>query len=200
MALISKNDIKKSFRVEFSKSRLTESVNIFAEDVLNKASRFYTWEDYDIFLSHSYQDKEDIVGIYYYLSDFGFKVYVDWLEDPQLDRSRISKRTAEVLRARMQLCKCLLYAHSENSKNSRWVPWELGYMDSEKGRVAILPIVEGTSKADVYRGQEYLSLYPYIATGLIEGQDVFALWVHDAEKKYVALKKWLEGKQPTVRP
>jgi hypothetical protein len=45
------------------------------------------------------------------------------------------------------------------------MPWELGYFDGFKGKVAILPVVEGNVNTDAFTGQEYLGLYPYVTKG-----------------------------------
>ncbi len=60
---------------------------------------------------------------------------------------------------RMNNCQALIYASSEASPSSKWMPWELGYFDGRKpGRVAIMPLA--SSAATGFKGQEYLELYP----------------------------------------
>lgn len=102
------------------------------------------------------------------LEDMGKKVYVDWMNDPELDRSQVNKHTAERLRARMNQSDSLLYLASDNASNSKWMPWELGYFDGHKpGKVAILPVLD---KADQkFEGQEYLGLYPTIDKDSLSG-------------------------------
>ena len=102
-------------------------------------------QSYDIFMSHSSLDAKEILGLKLCINDIGYSVYVDWIEDPALDRTKVTKDTARYLQARMRKCKCLFFALSANSKGSIWMPWELGYFDGFKGRVAILPVAE---KAD----------------------------------------------------
>ena len=46
---------------------------------------------FDIFLSHSFLDKSEVQGLYQELTDFGFTVYVDWIVDPHLDRTNVTK-------------------------------------------------------------------------------------------------------------
>ena len=68
-------------------------------------------------------------------------------------------KTAAVLRERMKACSSLVYAHSANSSNSVWMPWELGYFDGIKPQqVWVLPLV--TNDDSEFNGQEYLGLYP----------------------------------------
>jgi hypothetical protein len=106
-------------------------------------------------------DAQVILGVKTLLEAEGLKVYVDWIEDTQLDRSRVTADTAKVLRLRMQNSASLIYAASETSSQSKWMPWELGYFDGHKpGYVGILPLVR--SESDDFEGQEYLGLYPYV--------------------------------------
>ena len=130
---------------------------ILAEESL----RFTETTTYDVFLSHSYDDADVILGIKMATEALGLRVYVDWIDDPSLDRHNVTAGTAKVLRVRMRACSCLVYAHSPNTPDSRWMPWELGHFDGFKpGYVWILPLVlEYDSE---FKGQEYLGLYPTI--------------------------------------
>jgi hypothetical protein len=114
---------------------------------------------YDIFLSHSFNDAEAIYGLKRMIEALNLRVYVDWIDDPTLDRGQVTVKTAAVLRERMKSCSSLVYAHSANSSNSVWMPWELGYFDGIKPQqVWILPLV--TNDDSEFKGQEYLGLYP----------------------------------------
>jgi hypothetical protein len=113
---------------------------------------------FDVFLSHSFRDAVLILGLKRVLEADGLSVYVDWIEDPQLDRTKVNATTASHLRERMERCGSLVYATSQNASTSRWMPWELGFFDGAHGadRVAICPIATGTGS---YTGEEYLGLY-----------------------------------------
>lgn len=114
---------------------------------------------YDVFLSHAYEDAETIAGVKAMIEQEGLAVYVDWIEDPQADRSRVTPRTADMLRQRMSHCQFLLFATSNASPDSKWMPWELGYFDGmRQDHVGILPIVESAGRG--FSGQEYIGLYP----------------------------------------
>jgi hypothetical protein len=117
--------------------------------------------NFDVFLSHSYDDANTILGVKKLIEALGLSVYVDWIDDPELDRSTVTRGTAEVLRHRLNLSKSLVYAHSANTPNSKWMPWELGYFDGRKPKyVWILPLVNKDDSE--YTGQEYLGLYPTV--------------------------------------
>lgn len=114
---------------------------------------------FDIFLSHSFEDRELIVGTKKLIEESNLTVYVDWIDDADLDRGAVDRERAGHLRTRMEQCETLFYAHTPNAALSRWCPWELGYFDALKApdrEVYVLPIVEDGGR---YEGQEYLSLY-----------------------------------------
>ncbi|MCF7502944.1 TIR domain-containing protein [Vibrio sp. L3-7] len=145
-------------------------------------------QEFDIFLSHSYLDKDTVFGLKEYLENYGLSVYVDWIDDNQLERDSVNSDTADLLRKRMIQCESLLFATSSNSSTSKWMPWECGYFDGVNGKIAILPI----SKVDEhsFKGQEYLGLYPYI--------DVSSsvIWINSTKSGFCSIKDWLNGKSP----
>ena len=149
---------------EFSKATGSQ---IQAKDIILENNRQRLFESrnietdaFDIFLSiHSSEDAEIILGILDSLNNYGYSVYIDWVTDSHLDRSKISKKTVDTLRARMKQSKSLFYATTKNSSESKWMPWELGYMDGEKSKAAILPVFnDESSNTDNYQGQEYLGV------------------------------------------
>ena len=88
-------------------------------------------------------------------------MYVDWIVDPQLDRTNVTRESAELIRERMFHCRSLLYAMSVAAGMSKWMPWELGCVDGHTlHKCAILPI----SKVDTstFVREEYLKLYPVV--------------------------------------
>jgi hypothetical protein len=154
--------------------------------------------EFDIFLSHSYRDAktltaDDLAEAKELLEDFGLSVYVDWLVDSDLDRNRVTAATAARIRERMRHAKSLLYATSQSSSESKWMPWELGYKDGDNGRVAILPILD--LAADNFNGQEFLGLYPYL-TKQNNTEGTPTLWIVTRDGRYVDLDSWLAGHDP----
>lgn len=116
---------------------------------------------FDIFLSHSSDDAVAIAGIKTILERDGSTVYVDWIDDPQLNRALVSASTAHTLRSRMRSSASLVYVSSRTSPASRWMPWELGYFDGMRpGKIAILPIVEASDSE--FTGIEFVGLYPTV--------------------------------------
>lgn len=151
--------LEKTEKYDFLMSSVNFSINEETYRNINNSN-----DEFDIFLSHSYQDKEIIPYLKKTLENLGFKVYVDWINDKFLSRENVDKKTAALLQKRMNQSKSLFYATSENSPNSKWMPWELGYFDGKKNKkVAILPINKDNSSNENFEGQEYLGLYFYVS-------------------------------------
>ncbi|MBI1912926.1 MAG: toll-Interleukin receptor [Deltaproteobacteria bacterium] len=160
--------------------------------MLSETVKFAADKQNDIFLSHSFKDSELIVGVKGILEDLGYSVYVDWIDDPQLDRSNVNRLTAHKLRERMQKSKSLFYVTTANATSSKWMPWECGYFDGVKEKVAILPLRKEYSSSDVYEGQEYLGLYPYCIMAKVEGKNEQRLWIQYDKKHYTSFDIWVD--------
>lgn len=155
-------------------------------------------QQFDIFLSHSFDDKDIVYGMWLSLEDMGYKVYVDWIHDRNLSRDKVTKETAEVLRYRMRNSKSLFFATSNSSTVSKWMPWELGFKDGHNQKAAILPIALTDTQS--YTGQEYLGVYPYITEDAAAGgSPQKRLWVRRSSTCYVLFENWLNGSEPTER-
>lgn len=194
MPLFTKSYILEKFR-EPGIVDMEKLAKVTSRILILESKKFNLHKTYDIFLSHSYDDSPVILALKREIELYDFSIYVDWLEDPLLDRRQVSKRTAEILKSRMHNCKGLIFVYSENSPYSLWMPWELGYFDGTKEKVAILPILERNIKTEEYEGQDYLGLYPYITINELENNGT-ALFVNEDRKTYVELRRWLSGENP----
>ena len=153
-----------------------------AKDILTRETASPS-QRFDVFLSHSSAEPDEILlGIKLLLEDQGMSVYVDKYNDSDLGRREVTAATAAILRKRMRQSQSLLYVHSRHSTTSRWMPWELGFFDGLKGKVAIVPVTRETQYA--FRGEEYLGLYPYVKE-LIE-----QLWIHGERNETRELRGW----------
>lgn len=95
-----------------------------------------------VFLSHSSKDSELSPGIITILENHGGYVYID-KKDSRLPDS-VTSETAEILRNTIRRCKKMVVLVSSSTKESRWIPWELGLGDEAKTHrnVALFPVVE----------------------------------------------------------
>jgi len=203
MALLTFDRIKSVGEKQYGARMAANSARaILAEDTKS----FRRNQNFDVFLSHSYADaKLNYTNLLYlcgFLERYGYSVYVDWIIDKELNRSEVTGETARTLRRRMNNSKCLLFATSKNSMNSRWMPWELGYKDgnsvddSGEGMVGIIPIMSKSQSS--YKGQEYLGIYPYI-TEEYDTEGKKKLWVNRSPNSYITFDYWLKGKKPYRR-
>jgi hypothetical protein len=75
------------------------------------------------------------------------------------------------------------------------MPWECGYFDGLKEKVAIVPVKASTVSA--YVGQEYLSLYPYcVKERSNQGND--KLWIRKDAKTYTSYDHWVKTKNTNI--
>ncbi len=166
---------------------LTKTFSISEKLLLENRAEDYP---FDIFLSHSFLDKKKVQGLYDILTGMGYSVYVDWINDPQLNRTNVTKKTAELVRKRMKASKSLLLAISTNSSLSKWIPWELGFVDGHINKCAIVPVSDDQAPPKKFERAEYLSLYPYIKLAKIDFQE--KLYLVESGNNYVSLDGWLK--------
>lgn len=135
-----------------------------------------------IFLSHSHKDRDLIKPAIAFLRSHNVKVYVDWLDEGMPDT--VSGETARKIKERIQQHKKFMVMVTENSKDSRWVPWELGYADPTKGmdHIASFPVAETYD----FSQNEYLKIYPK----LFFVSNTWYIW-RDDPLKLTELKTWL---------
>lgn len=146
-----------------SYSRESYFKGVVARMPINEQQRTFSAgsnELFDVFLSYNINDKDVVKGIYYVLKKMGFKVYVDFMVDSQLDRRSVTKETAECIQSRLKHSKSLIYAQSSNAAMSKWMPWELGVVDGNTSKCFIMPVQKGYEI--INSRQEYLLLYPII--------------------------------------
>jgi hypothetical protein len=145
------------------------------------------------FLSHSSKDADLVVGAISVLQNHGATVYVDEI-DPEMP-PYTTDETAALLKQRIQQSSRFVLLASKNSKESKWVPWELGVADGEKGlgSIALFPASDGRYDT-TWASWEYLGLYRRIVWGDLKGHEK-PLWMVLDEKKNTALtlRDWLSG-------
>lgn len=132
---------KKVYQIE--KSTLEGTPQALAERLQNRKSA-QNKKYYDLFISHSSQDRDPVRKVVEAANVLGMSCYVDWTEDNDfLKRSMVSEYTREVLKVRMKQSRCLLYLSSENSRASEWVAFELDYYEHDLKRNPRMLILNG---------------------------------------------------------
>lgn len=154
---------------------------------------FNQFTKYDLFISHSFKDKEKIIGLRELFEECGYVVYIDWIDDKNLNRNNVTQETAEIIKSRINASKGLAYIATDNITNSKWCPWELGLADGMKNRACILPVISGISS---FKGQEYLGMYPYLDYEKVKYTNRYEFFVNSNIdiQTYITLREWLNGK------
>lgn len=120
-------------------------------------SQLEQMKHYDLFLSHSYRDKDKLIELKNTLNALGLNVYMDWVNDKdELIRTLTSKDTATVITERIKASKAILYVHTNSSMNSKWTPWELGFAYAI-GKPVLVYKVEASND-----DPEYLQLFELV--------------------------------------
>ena len=149
----------------YSRTSLNESQRVELRLFSQKATLSDS-QQFDIFLSYNIADKAVVEGIYYYLSKLGYKVYLDSIIDPGLNRNFVTKQTAEKIHNRLINSRSLIFAASPGASLSRWMTWELGVVDGNTSKCMLLPVAQGYET--VFHKQEYLKIYPIICLSDID--------------------------------
>ena len=71
------------------------------------------------------------------------------------------------------------------------MPWELGYFDGFKGTVGVIPVTK--NQEATFKGEEYLSLYPYVDVATIKNTKTQNLWINKSHDTYTGLGEWING-------
>ena len=135
-------------------------------------------EHKNVFLSHCSKDHPLLLGVIRILQNHGAKVYIDD-EDRGLPED-ISVETAARLKKTIYACRKFVVFVTTNSKDSLWIPWELGLGSGLKGddHIALYPSAEHSYETK-WAEQEYLGLYRRIVWGNMEGEPEPLWMVYD---------------------
>ncbi len=119
--------------------------------------------EYDIFVSHSYADTENVKAeVSRWESGGDYKIFADfkdeWLRESSL-RGIMDYALANHLRQAIRRSLMFVFVVSRNSVSSGWMPWELGLAHGSVGRVHLYLLEPGAMEACSKR--EYLQLYAH---------------------------------------
>lgn len=143
-----------------------------------------------VFLSHSHNDEKFLPLIINILENHGATVYVD-VKDSDLPETP-SVETAKILRSNLNACRKFIVFVTTASKDSKWIPWELGLGDGGKSprSVAIIPAAQDQGD-QAWSEREYLGLYDRIVWGNFADQKPEWLVYNYHVNSAVKLADWL---------
>lgn len=145
------------------------------------------------FLSHSTKDADLLPGVIAILERHGAAVYVD-KKDESLPPTT-SRETASILKNRIKQCRKFILLTTKNSKDSRWMPWELGLADGyrQTPNVSIFPGVD-TAGDRAWSEREYLEIYDRIVFGEHQNyqRPIFMVW-NQEKNTGTELSAWLRS-------
>lgn len=159
-----------------------------SESVLRKAASSAYGKT--AFLSHSHHDNDILPGVITVLENHGGRVYVDLRDEGLPDE--ISAETAVRLHTAINSCKRFVLLVTPRSRDSRWIPWELGISDGthSESSVALFPSTD-TMYDERWADREYLGLYRRIIWGNFTGQDEEWLVYNHRDNNAIRLRDWL---------
>lgn len=144
-----------------------------------------------VFLSHSTADEDILPGVIRLLEEHGASVYIDKKDETLPPYT--NRETAIALKERIQQSKKFIVLTSVKSKESRWVPWELGLADGylSPKNTAILPALDSAIDYK-WSEREYLGVYDRIVFGNLSGRERPVHMVLNQEKNSAwELGRWI---------
>lgn len=117
-----------------------------------------------VFVSHKHSDLEELKGVIGFLEkNYNVKCYID-SRDSSMPKTT-SGETASIIKERIRSCKKFILLATEDAIESKWCNWELGFGDANKFKdhIALFPIKKADTSENVYVGNEYMQIYPYIS-------------------------------------
>lgn len=138
--------------IEKSAGPILESVYKFAEAVKT------------VFISHKHDDLDDLEDVIGFLEkEYKIKAYID-SQDSSMPKTT-SGVTATRIKDRIRKCDKFILLATNGAIDSKWCNWELGYGDAQKfesKNIALFPMKAKGEINSSYKGNEYMSIYPYI--------------------------------------
>ncbi|WP_430453836.1 toll/interleukin-1 receptor domain-containing protein [Rhodopirellula europaea] len=148
--------------------RFNRGLTVNKSVILEGAASTKTASVKDTFLSHSSKDAEFLPAVINLLQSHGASVYCD-LDDARMPEDP-NPETASIIKGQIKRSDRLVLFVTKNSKDSKWVPWELGIGDAALGEsdVALFPAADH-SYEQTWAKQEYLGIYRHIVWGKLNG-------------------------------
>ena len=79
---------------------------------------------------------------------------------------------------------------STNVSLSKWIPWELGFVDGNTNNCALFPVAPGNMTLSTFHRSEYLLLYPYLKKATIGYSE--DLYLTESAHSYIQVDSWIK--------
>ena len=112
------------------------------------------------FLCHSHLDEQMVKGLVVLFQEAEIDLYIDWQDAAMPEKP--NNITAKKIQRKIIEQDIFLFLATENAKQSRWCPWEIGYADAKTKKIYVIPTSDGKNTY----GNEYLELYASIDTNI----------------------------------
>lgn len=112
-----------------------------------------------------------------------------------------SAKTALNIKNRIKQCDKFILLATNGAIESKWCNWELGYGDAHKYRdnIALFPMKPQNATDNLYKGSEYMSIYPCIV--YCDGTETYSgggqvtpgyyvSWYENSKTNIKSLTKW----------
>lgn len=140
-----------------------------------------------VFISHKHDELDDLKGVIGFLQNkYNVKAYID-SQDPSMPKVT-SAETATRIKDRISRCDKFILLATNGAIDSKWCNWELGFGDAQKHdrHIALLPMKPEDTYDKIYKGNEYMSIYPHIV--YYDGTEKYTNGTHIARGYYVRSK------------
>jgi hypothetical protein len=148
----------------------------------------------NLFLSHSLSDLDHVKYAVDLLEQNGARVYID-VADASIANANATD-AAKRLRNAIRETRRLVVLVTENTKTSRWIPWEMGLADATTGvdRIALLPLRSSGTASELWAKQEYFELYARIERYVTGSSTSWIVSMPGGGAQY--LSNWLDNTRP----
>ena len=155
---------------------------------LNESFGIVSPTDKRVFLSYRRMDVASVKPVVKLLKSLGVSIYIDYLDDKLPNPP--DHTTATILKASLVKCQKFILLATPNSKESNWMPWELGLGDGHTGyeNTIIFPLLE---TEDYWTEREYYKIYGYVKDGVSENNIKKDWAVFYPDRDPIWLSSWL---------
>jgi hypothetical protein len=145
-----------------------------------------------VFISHKLEDEELAAAVFEVLQErHGVACYLDKADDLLRSLRRDPRALTSYLDGRLGQCSTLLAVVSDATKQSWWVPYEIGFLRAHDRPVAVF------DRAATERLPEYLYGWPVVYD--VGGLAKYARWVKSEVSQKDRLRKGLLTEEEMVK-